>query len=110
MDRKRTAILISGRGSNMTALIEAAQGRDLSRAKSCWWSRTVPTPAACSARRMPASQPRWSTTRVYGKDREGFERALQDVLVQHRIEIVCLAGFMRLLTAWFVSRNGRTGC
>ncbi len=40
----------------------------------------------------------------FPKDREGFERALQAVLERHRIDIVCLAGFMRVLTAWFVSR------
>ena len=40
--------------------------------------------------------------RKFGKDREAFERALQDELQTHRIELVCLAGFMRLLTPWFV--------
>ncbi|MGA7972519.1 MAG: phosphoribosylglycinamide formyltransferase, partial [Pseudolabrys sp.] len=38
----------------------------------------------------------------YGKDRAAFEAALQQILTQHGIEIVCLAGFMRLLTAEFV--------
>jgi phosphoribosylglycinamide formyltransferase-1 len=42
--------------------------------------------------------------RTYGKNREAFERALQEVLLRHRIEIVCLAGFMRILTAWFVAQ------
>jgi phosphoribosylglycinamide formyltransferase-1 len=40
----------------------------------------------------------------FGKDREAFERTLQVVLEQHHIELVCLAGFMRLLTPWFVER------
>ena len=39
---------------------------------------------------------------AFGKDRTAFERALQAVLEKHRIDIVCLAGFMRLLTAGFV--------
>ena len=44
----------------------------------------------------------------FPKDREGFERALQSTLESHRIEIVCLAGFMRVLTTWFVARwSGR---
>jgi phosphoribosylglycinamide formyltransferase-1 len=41
---------------------------------------------------------------VFGEDREAFERALQVVLDEYRIEIVCLAGFMRLLTPWLVRR------
>ena len=42
------------------------------------------------------------------KDRESFERAMQEVLEAHAIEFVCLAGFMRLLTPWFVGRwDGR---
>jgi phosphoribosylglycinamide formyltransferase-1 len=44
----------------------------------------------------------------FGKDREAFERAVQALLETHRIDIVCLAGFMRLLTPWLVSRwHGR---
>jgi phosphoribosylglycinamide formyltransferase-1 len=41
---------------------------------------------------------------AFGKDRAAFERALQAVLDKHRIEIVCLAGFMRLLTPTFVGQ------
>ncbi len=37
-------------------------------------------------------------------DREGFERAVQAVLVEHDIELVCLAGFMRVLTPWFIAQ------
>jgi phosphoribosylglycinamide formyltransferase-1 len=36
--------------------------------------------------------------------REGFERAMQAALVEHRVDLVCLAGFMRLLTPWFVEQ------
>ena len=46
--------------------------------------------------------------KIYGKDREAFERALQAELEAHRIELICLAGFMRLLSPWFVERwHGR---
>jgi phosphoribosylglycinamide formyltransferase-1 len=45
---------------------------------------------------------------AFGKDRPAFERALQAALEKHRVEIVCLAGFMRILTAGFVGRwDGR---
>jgi phosphoribosylglycinamide formyltransferase 1 len=40
----------------------------------------------------------------FGENREGFERALADALERHSIDLVCLAGFMRLLTPWFVRR------
>ena len=44
----------------------------------------------------------------FGKDREAFERAMQDALMEHQVEMVILAGFMRILTPWFVSQwNGR---
>ena len=40
----------------------------------------------------------------FGKDREAFERALHEHLVEHNAQMVILAGFMRILTPWFVSR------
>lgn len=103
MPRKRTAILISGRGSNMTALIDAARNEDYPAQISLVVSNH---PDAAGLQR--AAEAKVATAVVdhkrYGKDREGFERALQDVLIKHGIEIVCLAGFMRLLTPWFIAQ------
>jgi phosphoribosylglycinamide formyltransferase-1 len=103
MDRKRTAILISGRGSNMTALIDAARDEHYPAQIDLVVSNR---PDAAGLQR--AAEAGIATAvidhTIYGKHREAFERALQDVLLQHRIEIVCLAGFMRLLTAWFVGQ------
>ena len=46
--------------------------------------------------------------RRFGEDREAFEHLLDEELRKNRIELVCLAGFMRLLTAWFIKRwSGR---
>ena len=103
MARKRTAILISGRGSNMTALIEAARDPAFPAEIALVVSNR---PDAGGLQR--AAEAGIATAivdhKTYGKDRSAFERALQDLLEHHRIEIVCLAGFMRILTGWFVEQ------
>src|ERR1700726_1310249 len=43
-------------------------------------------------------------SKPFGKDRAAFEAVLQSALDQHRIDLICLGGFMRLLTAEFVQR------
>jgi phosphoribosylglycinamide formyltransferase-1 len=103
MDRKRTAILISGRGSNMTALIEAARDESFPAEIALVVSNR---PDAAGLQHAAAAGIATAIVdhKRYGKDRGAFERALQDVLIEHRIEIVCLAGFMRILTAWFVAQ------
>ena len=103
MPRKRSAILISGRGSNMRALIEAARDRDYPAEIVLVVSNR---PDATGLQRAQAAGIATATVdhKRFGQDREAFERALQDVLIEHRIEIVCLAGFMRLLTPWFIAQ------
>jgi phosphoribosylglycinamide formyltransferase-1 len=105
--RKRVAILISGRGSNMAALIEAAKDESYPADIVLVMSNR---PDAAGL--LTASAAGIATVlvdhMVFGRDREAFERAIQAALEAHRIEIVCLAGFMRLLTPWFVNRwSGR---
>ena len=103
MTKKRVAILISGRGSNMMALVEAAAAPDF------------PAEIALVLSNRPdASGLEWASARgirtatvdhkTYGKDREAFERAMQAVLEENAIDLVCLAGFMRVLASWFVSQ------
>ncbi len=101
MARKRVAILISGRGSNMVALIEAAKDAAYPAEIVLVVSND---PTAQGLQRAEAAGIRTSVVdhRKFGKDREAFERALHDELQTHRIELICLAGFMRILTAWFV--------
>ncbi len=101
--KKRVAILISGRGSNMAALIEAARDPDYPAAIVLVLSN-VPD-AAGLAYAVAAGIPTAVVDhRPFGNDRDGFERAMDETLRAHAVEIVCLAGFMRLLTAAFVER------
>jgi len=101
MTRKRVAILISGRGSNMAALVDAAKLPDYPAEIALVLSNRAD--AAGLARAASAGV----TTAVlehkpFGKDRAAFEAALQAILDQHRIELICLGGFMRLFTTPFV--------
>jgi phosphoribosylglycinamide formyltransferase-1 len=107
MTKKRVAVLISGRGSNMTALIEAAQAKDYP-AEIVIVVSNRPDAAGLTRAREAGIATAVIDHRPFRDDREAFERALDDELRKHRIDIVCLAGFMRLLTAWFIGRwSGR---
>lgn len=107
MPKKRVAILISGRGANMAALIEAAKKRDYPAEIT-----VVISNQADAAGLQRAAREKIATAVIdhteFGKDRERFERAVQAVLEAYRVEIVCLAGFLRVFTPWFVSQwSGR---
>jgi phosphoribosylglycinamide formyltransferase 1 len=101
--KRRVAILISGRGSNMVALIEAAKARDFPAEIVVVISNKADAGglAGAEASGIPAVT---IESKPFGKDRAGFEAALQSVLDQHRADLICLGGFMRLFTAEFVQR------
>ena len=103
MTRKRVGVLISGRGSNMAALIEAAKTPDYPAEIALVLSNRPDAGGIATARGQSFATEIVDHTQ-FGKDRAAFERAMQGVLERHRIEIVCLAGFMRLLTPWFIER------
>jgi phosphoribosylglycinamide formyltransferase-1 len=103
MNRKRVAVLISGRGSNMAALIEAAKDKSYPAEIALVLSNRPDAGGLDTARANGIATEVVDHT-TYGKNRAAFEAALQAALVKHRIEIVCLAGFMRLLTAGFVNQ------
>jgi len=103
MARKRVAVLISGRGSNMAALIDAA--KDLTYpAEIALVLSNVPEAGGLEVAEAAGIATEVVDHKPFGKDRAAFERALQAVLEKHEIEIVCLAGFMRILTADFVGK------
>jgi phosphoribosylglycinamide formyltransferase 1 len=96
------AILISGRGSNMASLIEAAQVADFPAEIALVLSNR---PDAEGLER--AKDAGIATLVIDHKafpDRESFDRALDAALNEHDIAFICLAGFMRVLTDGFVER------
>ncbi len=103
MTRKRAAILISGRGSNMSALIAAAKAPDYPAEVALVLSNVADAAGLAHARDAGVATAVLDH-RPHGKDRAAFEAALQAALDDHRVELVCLAGFMRLFTAAFVTR------
>jgi phosphoribosylglycinamide formyltransferase-1 len=103
MAKTRVAILISGRGSNMAALIEAAKAKDFPAEIVLVLSNRPDAGGLASARAAGIETAVVDHTK-YGKDRAAFERALQAAIEKQRVDLVCLAGFMRLLTPWFVGQ------
>jgi phosphoribosylglycinamide formyltransferase 1 len=103
MGRKRVAVLISGRGSNMAALIEAAEDPAYP-AEITLVISNVPDAGGLETARAAGIATEVVDHKLFGKDRAAFEQALQAVLAKYQIEIVCLAGFMRILTADFVAQ------
>ena len=107
MNRKRVAILISGRGSNMAALIEAAKVPDYPAEIALVVSNVAEAMGLDRARAAGITSAVLDH-KPFGKDRAAFEAALQTILDEHDIDLICLAGFMRLFTADFVQRwSGR---
>ncbi|HVG50721.1 MAG TPA: phosphoribosylglycinamide formyltransferase [Xanthobacteraceae bacterium] len=102
MLRQRVAILISGRGSNMVALIEAAKAADYPAEIVLVISNRPDAGGLASA--QAAGIATQTIDHKKFASREKYEQQLQHALEANRIDIICLAGFMRLLTPWLVSR------
>lgn len=101
--RKRTAILISGRGSNMSALLAAAADPAYPAEIALVLSNRPGAPglAVAAAAGVPTAT---VDHRPFGRDRAAHEAAVDAVLGGAGIELVCLAGYMRLLTPFLVNR------
>ena len=105
--KRRTAVLISGRGSNMVALAEAASAPDYPAEIVLVLSNRPDAAglATATARGIPALA---IDHRAFGGDRAAHEAAVDAALRAHGVEIVCLAGYLRLLSPFLVSRwSGR---
>jgi phosphoribosylglycinamide formyltransferase-1 len=98
----RVAVLISGRGTNLASLIEAARAPGFPARMVLVLSNRADAAGLDRARDAGID-----TAVVSHKDydsREEFDRAVSERLCASEVELICLAGFMRLLTPWFVSR------
>ena len=102
MTRLRLAILISGRGSNMEAILDAAQDPAYPAKPVLVLSNRPDAKGLETAARAGIPTAAIDHT-TYGKDREAFERAMHEQLTEAGVEIIALAGFMRVLTPWFVN-------
>lgn len=100
MKRVRTAVLISGRGSNMKALLDAAKDPTYP-AEIVLVVANVPGAGGLDIARTAGIDTATIDHRGKG-GREAFERELHSRLLEAGTELVCLAGFMRLLTPFFV--------
>jgi len=102
MERVRTAILISGRGSNMQSLIAACRSPAYPAEIVTVISSRPDAPGLARAREAGIAAVALDRRAYPG--REAFEQAIEEALARDRIGIVCLAGFMRLLSDGFVAR------
>jgi len=99
----KVAVLISGRGSNMQSLVRASREAGFPAQIACVISNSS------AAQGLEWAQAEGIPTAVvdhkpFGKDREAFDRALHAEIQKHNVQLVCLAGFMRLLSPWFVQQ------
>jgi formyltetrahydrofolate-dependent phosphoribosylglycinamide formyltransferase len=97
----KVGVLISGRGSNMSALVAAAKAPDYP-AEIALVVANVPDAGGLEAARAEGVSAIAIDSKPFGKDREAHERAMDKALREAGVQVVCLAGFMRLLTPWFV--------
>jgi phosphoribosylglycinamide formyltransferase-1 len=100
-DKKRVAILISGRGSNMTALIQAARSSDYPAKIVGVFSNRAAAPGLDVARSEDI--PTASLAQSRFESRLAFDNALTEILEGWNADIVCMAGFMRILSPEFTN-------
>jgi len=95
------AVLISGRGSNMQALARACRESGFPARIACVIAND-PQAAGLDWAKDAGLATVVVNHKDFGREREDFERALDVDLKKRDVQLVCLAGFMRLLTPWFV--------
>ena len=102
MAKTKIAVLVSGRGSNLQALIDAAKDESYP-AEICLVVSNNPDASGLERAREAGIETEVLNHRDY-ETREEFEAALDSLIKLYGARIVCLAGFMRILTPWFCDR------
>lgn len=102
MAKLKVGVLISGRGSNLAALIEAARAADYPAEITCVVSNKADAPGLGIA--AAAGIPTTLVSHRDHPDRESFDRAVSTELERHGVGLVVLAGFMRIFSPWFPAR------
>jgi len=97
--RPRIGILLSGRGSNFEAIAKNVLSGQLDCEIGFVFSNRPNAPGLARAKGLGLP---WGCIPSAGMDRTEFDRQVADLLERHRIDLVCLAGYMRLLTGQFV--------
>ena len=100
---KRVAILISGGGSNMVKLLERLLGSGQHGAPCLVLSNVPGAPGLAKAAGLGVPTA-CVDHRTFGADRLAFEHRLDEELVKVQTDVICLAGFMRVLSAGFVAK------
>ncbi len=97
---KNLGILLSGRGSNFEAIAKHVAKGEIPNARiSVVISNRADAGGVATARRLGLTS---VVIPSKGKDREAHDREVVAALQQHKVDLVCLAGYMRLLSPWFV--------
>jgi len=98
---KNLGILLSGRGSNFEAIADNVTSGKLDAKIAVVISNRADAPGIESARRRGLNA---LVVPSKGKPREEHDREVVAALLEHKVELVCLAGYMRLLSPWFVQQ------
>lgn len=102
MKKLKLAVLISGSGSNLQALMDACKAPDYPAEVVAVISNKASAFGLERARN--AGIPAIHVDHKAYPDRESFDKAVHQEILKHGAELVCLAGFMRLITPWFIEQ------
>jgi phosphoribosylglycinamide formyltransferase-1 len=99
--KRRIGVLLSGRGSNFEALADSVSGGRIPNAEIAIVVSNKPDALGLERAKTRGIPSRLIPSR--GLEREAYDRQVVAVLQEHKVELVCLAGYMRLLSPYFVS-------